>query len=929
MSAWRPTITGLDTRVAARTFAIFCLCAVLPMVLSACIADRFVSQKFHALAAAQLTQTSKNYGLLIFQRLKETDEMLAELAELNLQGDLSLQNLRDFPSRHFQIIGVRSDAAPADPVRTPGSSSREGAQPPPASIALLESNHQPAVSLTVSRVQDSRRVSITAVLVNSYLWDTSGAELESMRICVRTETGQVLKCTGDTDSAGRAAGSLLEAQWLLYLRPQYGASAWSVQTSQRADIALAALYAFRRTLPVMTSIAIVVALLFSVVQIRRSHRPLALLVSAAARIGRRRFDQRVVIDSKDEYERLAGAFNRMSAGLSRQFAMLGILARIDRMILDDPSAASVVERALPALPRLLRTRSVAVALQQDGDAGILLYITSGVALGVSQRLIGPQGADLRLLEKFEPDCESAQGNPMCRDVLSAMNATAIEAIPINVDKNLRGLLLIDSSAAPLRARRRRQAQAFARRFAVALGSEDRRQALIKQAYYDELTGLPNRQLFKDRLQRELSRAKRSATEVVLIYIDLDRFKYINDSLGHSVGDELLQAVSVRLARLIRDTDTIARLGGDEFIVIASNLRDYPLHILAERLQAAFQPPFLIRNANCFVTASFGLTVYPRDGDSGEVLLRNADTAMYRAKAAGGGQAMYFEAAMDRDAQRRLVVEQRLRAALQNRALQLFFQPKINLVDGSICGVEALARWTDDELGSVPPSVFIPVAEECGLIDELGAWALRAACETFQAWMHDGYDVGHISVNASIRQLRGRRFVHEVMSVLSDTGIRASALEIEMTESTLADSPQEVAALLEELRTIGVRIAIDDFGTGYSSMAALAQLPIDVVKIDRSFVTDCATRREAASIVEAVISMAHVLGKVTVAEGVETREQLATLRRLGCDAVQGYLFAKPIPADQLRLLPLKLSAASASAWAAADGSENDEVARRLG
>jgi diguanylate cyclase (GGDEF)-like protein len=746
MDARRATLTGLDTRVAASTFAMFCLCAVVPILLSAFIADHLVSRKFRALADSQLTKASKGYGLFIFQRLKETDETLAQLASLYLQGELTLQGLRNFDSPHFRVVDVRADAAP---VRSTGANAVE---PLAGTITLVDTIHEPVVLLTVSKSTGGRPVSITAALDNAYLWDMSGVELQSMRTCVRTEAGRVLRCSGEMDSDAGAANSTIDAQWLLYLRARYGAATWTVQSSQRADIALAGLSDFRHILPAMTLIAIVVASLLSVVQIRRSHRPLALLVEAAESVGRQEFDRRLVVHGNDEYAQLATAFNRMVDGL-----------------------------------------------------------------------------------------------------------------------------------------------------------EERSQALLQRAYYDELTGLPNRQLFKDRLHQELAHAKRSRTEVALIYIDLDRFKHVNDSLGHSAGDELLKAVSTRLACLIRDTDTLARVGGDEFIVIASSLNDYPAHVLAERLQAALQKPLVIRDVSCFVSASFGMTMYPRDGDSEEVLLRNADTAMYRAKAAGGGQAMYFEEGMDRDAQRRLVVEQRLRVALQNRSLRLLFQPKVSLVDGSVCGVEALARWTDTELGIVSPAVFVPIAEECGLIDEMGAWALRAACETFQAWLRDGYDVGHVSVNASMRQLRGRRFVQEVLAVLQDTGIRASALEIEVTESTLADRPEEVAALLEELRVIGVRIAIDDFGTGYSSMAALAQLPIDVVKIDRTFVTDCATRRDAASLVEAVISMAHVLGKITVAEGVETCEQLATLSELGCDVVQGYLFARPMPADELRRLPLRLSA----------------------
>jgi diguanylate cyclase len=282
--------------------------------------------------------------------------------------------------------------------------------------------------------------------------------------------------------------------------------------------------------------------------------------------------------------------------------------------------------------------------------------------------------------------------------------------------------------------------------------------------------------------------------------------------------------------------------------------------------------------------------------------------MYRAKAAGRGGVMYFEEAMNRDAQRRLLIEQRLRVALRERTLKLEYQAKVNLNDGSLDGVEALARWNDAQLGPVPTPEFIAVAEECGLIDELGTWVLHEACSTYEKLRRQGIDLGHVSINVSMLQLRDRRFVEEVRATLERFGMSAHALDIEVTESTLADNPREVSALLETLRGMGVRISIDDFGTGYSSMSVLGELPTDALKIDRSFVIECASQRTSRSVVEAIVSIAHVLGKVTVAEGVETSGQVRTLRQLGCDFAQGYLFAKPVAAEDLPAV-----AARASAW----------------
>lgn len=907
MHGRRYRITGLDTRVAMRTFAIFCLCAVIPIVLSAAIADRMVSSKFRAAAAASLLKASKSYGLLVFQRLQETNDLLTELADRGLSDERALQTLRDLHLRRLRIIDVRMEEQ--------AQASTDPAQQRLANLEILRGKSAPGVTLTVSKEQAGRRIVIKALLANAYLWNGDALSTSLMRICVRTEAGRLLQCIGDAESADASRDEVLQEKWSLYLRPLYGAASWSIEAQQRTDVALADLYAFRRTLPLMTLIAVIVASLLSVVQIRRSHRPLAMLVKAATRIGRNRFDEPVTVDSKDEYQRLARAFNRMSAGLARQFVALRLLARIDRMILNDPSVSAVAQRVLPALPRLLGARSVGVALQLEHDDEFVLYIAGTTASpGFKQQCIQLRGEGLEDLQKSLRADAFHVGSRIRQEVLAAMQVDSLNTIAIQVQGKLRGLLLMHTGTSRLRATQMRRGRGYASRFAVALRSEERRHALVRQAYYDDLTGLPNRQLFKDRLQQELARAKRANAELALIFIDLDRFKNVNDSLGHSAGDELLQAVGARLASVVRDTDTLARLGGDEFVVIATELQQLPAHLLAERLQAVLQRPISVQNVPYYITASFGMTMYPQDAQGAETLLRNADIAMYKAKAAGRGRALYFEEEMNRDAQRRLALEQRLRIALRNGALHLVFQPKIDLIDGRVCGVEALARWVDDELGSVAPGVFIPIAEECGLIDELGAWALRRACETYQAWLQDGLDVGHISVNASVRQLRDRQYVQAVMDVLSDTGMRAQALELEVTESTLAQNTTEAAVLLDALRMQGVRIAIDDFGTGYSSMAAIGRLPADVIKIDRSFIEDCASRPDAASVVEAIITMAHVLGKHTVAEGVETSAQLSVLRRLGCDAVQGYLLAMPMTAAELRNFKFSLHAAEPSASA---------------
>ncbi|HEY7640761.1 MAG TPA: EAL domain-containing protein [Steroidobacteraceae bacterium] len=867
--AQRVRFAGLGTRVAARTFALFCLCAIVPIVISATFADRIVRAKLRDDAARQLASTSKSYGLLVFERLRQTEEALADLATLGMAERLSQDDIRAYKSSHFRVVDVSDGATRASALSLQGTE----------------------VRLTVFRQSGAHSVQITAALDDSYLWSADAVYLDGMQLCVYGPNAQVLHCVGeavapapDDDVERRLTGD-----WTLFLASHYRAPSWLVRTEQPAAVALSALFSFERTLPVVTLIAITLALLLSVVQIRRSHRPLALLTHAVERMGRRGLQRVVRIDTDDEYGDLGHAFNRMATGLARQFELFRTLARIDRMILDDPSTDALVQKILPTLPKLLQAPLVAVATASRETGKIALWWSSSATATVGSR----QSDELRieqLLGKgdFEAPDLAAIGGHGARQVRYGL--------PIEVDGRLRGALLLADPDS--RGSSTRHARAFARRFAVALGSEERRDSLLRQAYYDDLTGLPNRQLFKDRLERELAHARRSHRQVALIYIDLDRFKTVNDSMGHSAGDELLLAVSRRLAGQVRESDTLARLGGDEFVMIAPGPNEQPAHVVAERVQAALREPIAVQDANCFVQASIGLAVYPQDGADPEALLRSADIAMYRAKSAGRGGVMYFEETMNRDAQRRLLVEQRLRVALSAQMLELAYQPKVNLQDGSLAGVEALARWRDPQLGVVSPIEFIAVAEECGLIDELGTWVLHEACWTYQGLRRQGIELGHVSVNVSMRQLRDERFVAEVRQALERTGMRAHALEIEVTESTLADNPREVNARLDAIRQMGVRISIDDFGTGYSSMSALSALPTDALKIDRSFVTDCAGQATARSVVEAIVSIAHVLGKVTVAEGVETADHVRTLRELGCDFAQGYLFSKPVPRHQL-------------------------------
>ena len=419
-------------------------------------------------------------------------------------------------------------------------------------------------------------------------------------------------------------------------------------------------------------------------------------------------------------------------------------------------------------------------------------------------------------------------------------------------------------------------------------------------HHDPLTGLANRALLSDHLRNALAQAERSEHMVALLYADLDRFKSVNDRFGHSAGDHLLKAVAARLRSCVREADTVARLSGDEFVVLLPSVRhvDEPAHVARNLIEALHAPFGSDRGQELFTSASIGITIFPIDAEDTERLLRNAEQAMYRAKARGGDVYEFHAHFMTEQTSRQLDMEHKLRYALERAEFSLHYQPRIDAHSGEVCGIEALLRWRQAELGDVAALDFVPVLEETGLILPVGRWVLQSACRYAQTLRRAGLGRVRVAVNLSPRQLRDNGLVTFIRDCLDQVELKGDCLELEITESLLIDNSATAVTMLDALHDIGVHISIDDFGTGYSSLAYLKRFYIDSLKIDRAFISDVSTNADDRAIVKAIIAMARSLGYRTTAEGVETAEQVALLQSEGCDALQGFYFSRPLSAGDL-------------------------------
>ena len=922
----------LGTRVARRVLLLFLACAVVPVALAIAVSYGRVQSALLDERIATLGHAAENYGTTLLERLYGADRLTRALAARPEAGTAPAQEL----ARYFRTVAIVPTTDPTsallgDAARVPSTTGIDRAdrrlRQGEASVVVAAAPGTAERSVWMIRLAapDSDHGDLLlAELRPEYLWGDPDELPYLTGLCVLDRDRMPLHCPaaldGDTLERVQAllktgpsghlrwndgTGGHLAGFREVFLNAAFRAGSWPILLTQPDELALAPVRDVRAVVLPAVLLGLAIAALLALVQVRRTMTPLRDLAEATRRIAARDFGARVRVERDDEFGQLGTAFNAMSDRLGRQFHALGALAEIDAVILSKVDLARVAAIVLRRMQEMVPADAWVLLLADSAAPGTFRSQapegTPGRSHGVSVSLAPAEETTLLASpEGFEFAREDAR---VTATTLQTISPAGGFALPILLEGKLAGVIV---GALPrgrkIDAEEVRLLRDLADRIAVAFATAARDRELYHRAHFDPLTQLPNRLMFTDELTRELARAERLGTRLALLFLDLDGFSNVNDTLGHAAGDALLVQAAERVSACVRKADLVARLGGDEFTVALTDLQDPASAAgVARQLTEALAQPFGVGHGETFVSASVGIAVYPTDGTTAQELLRHADMAMYRAKEEGRGAHVFFEEAMNREAQHRFALDRELRAALDERQFVLYYQPQLELATNRIVGAEALIRWNHPTRGLVPPGPFIPFAEESGLIERIGEWALGKACAQFAAWQAAGVPIDHVSVNVSPRQFRRRDFVDSVAQAIAAANVDPRALRLEITESVLVDGSESAETTLAQLAHLGTPLELDDFGTGYSSLAYLQRLPVATIKLDRSFIIDIVASDEARAIAHAAVTMAHALNKEIVAEGVETPEQLDLLRRWGCDAIQGYLLSKPVPAEAFAAL----------------------------
>ena len=924
--ARQPQRTGgvrwyLSSGVGRRLLTMFVLASLIPVALLAALSFFYVSHVLQERLDHELVQDARLFGSTVTDRLLRLEHELHDAAG----APNPLEQLA--PRIGVELAGaVLLDrrgvpiASAGDPVPLPGFAPESlDASSPPRRTALLIPDRSPSTPVLVAAIDRRSDIGFIAAAINGRkIWGDRGSEAEADNVCLMSATGQLVYCppaldrVTAADLARQAAGGPAIATVAIDGKKTH-ASAMLPGINDRFlgnDLVIAATISGSKLLQPMhwfqtmflpaAGLSVLLVAAIGITQVRRILVPLRRLLDAMQRVARRDFATPVLVGTSDEFGMMARSFNKMTAELGLHFRTLSAFSEIDRTILTTVDMRQVAEIALACIQEISGIKVVSLGLlEADSPGRTQVYLRAGNEDTVRDEL--PQALDLSHADSSLRKWSKTIRLPAhYRALLHKHGAKYLYLLPIARADRVWGVVVLGHDQRT--ALSTEQALALAGvvdRLAVALSSVARDKQLHDQAHFDSLTGLPNRHYLMDMLTQQVKQARRAKAVLAVLYIDLDRCKRTNDTLGHAAGDVLLRQAAARIRKGVREVDIVARLGGDEFTVVLTNLKDAAsAGAVARTLIDALSEPFEIDGHVMYAGGSIGISLFPKDGDTAAELLKKADTALYLAKDRGRGRYAYFEERMNADASARVTIDRELREALRRGEFVLHYQPQIDLATGEVCAVEALLRWMHPERGMLVPEHFIEHAEESGLIEGIGTWVMREACRQHRAWVDDGLVIPRVAVNVSAVQLRNASFAAAVEAALTSSTTPPHYLELEVTESLLVDAGPDAVATLERLRERGVEIAVDDFGTGYSSFAYVKQLPANILKLDRTFIVDVVDNPQAAIIASAIMEMATALGKIVVAEGVETPQQAHFLRHNHCARAQGFVFSAALPPEQI-------------------------------
>ena len=929
----------IQSKFSRRIFLIFVSATVLPILVIALLSFNHVSKQLREQSHKQSHQVSKAIGMELIRNLILASDELGKISQdlrtaIDPDNDKTLQNTLAGLNRNSAISLISTSGTITSLLGNTGDAPALTEKQKKhlsfgKTVARLRKDKNGEIDILMFRFVDAEQAAhgiLFSQVAKEPFLEARNLLSNTARLVVLTPSNNVLFSGQDMpQSLISAIKPQLDTEISGQFRWGYGeqeqlASYWEVFTGEAFELpylviivsedeagVLAPIAEFRNIYVPAVILAMLLISIFAVKQIRRKLAPLVALRDATQRLANGEFNSQVEITSDDELAQLGNAFNSMAGKLGQQFTSLSTMADIDRLILSSFDADYIVTTVLGHAGQLTPCLSAAIIELDEHKSGEGKISVQSADNGgeIFEQYLQISSADIQVLHD-NPEhllISRTEHHPSFMDTLVQKGTSTFLLLPLFIKQRLTAVILL---AYPdfhlIENEEKEQLRKFADHVAVALSNASWEEKLYHQAHYDALTNLPNRVLLHDRLEQAVARAQRNKSRAAVIFVDLDRFKLINDSMGHAEGDKLLKNIAGLLTNSVRSVDTVIRFGGDEFVIVIPDM-DSTINIvselgtIADKILANTGNRIELQNRKVHTGMSIGIAVYPEDGETPDELVKNADAAMYHAKEQGRGCYRFYAPELNADAMHRVAMEQELHQALENEEFRLVYQPKVDCMSGRVVAAEALIRWHHPERGIVPPDEFIGIAEESGLIREIGEWVLWEACRQAKEWLDAGLPQVRIAINVSPLQFRKGDMAIIVATILQTFQLPADSIELEVTEGTVMENTETSIKKLHDLNDMGIRLSIDDFGTGYSSLSYLGKLPIHALKIDQSFIMDMMEDKSSRAIVSSTIFLAHTLGLDVVAEGVETEAHRKILQEWHCDELQGYLISKPLSADR--------------------------------